>query len=126
MTGSIKPPSNHPPLPATGPSEAGAGKAAGATTEFRQELTTTPDIPSQRVLASAISDVALAELAESVRAGRIDAGGVVKAIIDRALASPAASTLSDAARERLAAALSSHLTEDPVLAGLVADLGKSR
>lgn len=129
MTGPVKPPSSPPgssPIAPASSTPGAAGTVGASKASFREDLATTPELPTHRLLASALADVKLGEIATAVREGRIGPAQVVDAIVERATSGPVASLLTPEARGRLEEMLRDRLAEDPALATLVADLGRIR
>jgi hypothetical protein len=109
-----------------GPVGGAAGaEDAGATGEakeaFRATLDATRAVSGAEAPAAALDPAAIAG---ALRAGALEPSGAVDALVQRALASPAARALGEAGRVELERSLRAALAHDPTLSAMVADLGR--
>ncbi|GAB4211309.1 MAG: hypothetical protein OHK0013_32900 [Sandaracinaceae bacterium] len=106
---------------AAGPQDVGladdAKEAFRATLDATRAATAVAPAPQ----LGALDPVAIAA---GLRAGSLDPSGAVEALVQRALASPAARALGDAGRAELERSLRAALEHDPTLSAMVADLGR--
>ncbi len=74
--------------------------------------------------AGAPQSVGALELANAVKSGALEPSAVIDRLVEKALAAPAARSLTDQGRVELERALRSALAQDPTLLALQADLGR--
>lgn len=126
MTSPIKPPGGTPPG-APDPSRVdGAGRAEGPRETFREALDRTSSDAGPAGATAPPEVTGVRAISDDVRTGRIDAEAAVDRLVARALSTPAARSLTEAARAELEADLRRSLAEDPTLLALTKDLARGR
>jgi len=122
MSTPIKPPGGPPGAP---PPDQGPDKAGDAGEGFRDALAEASGVGESGAapdVAEAVASRAVQAIADDLAAGRLDGAGTVEALVQRALASGAAASLTPERREALEAFLRQSLADDPSLAALAEEL----
>lgn len=114
------------PIRRVGPGAAGApgdvGAAEGAGEAFRASLDAAEATRGAESPATGSLDAA--GIAAALRAGSLEPSAALDLLVERALAAPSARALAAPARADLERSLRAALTSDPMLATMVAELGR--
>jgi len=119
MASPIKPPGGKPPIDPAASTDAAKGGSADKAEAFREAMGAADTSSASGAEATS----ATADIVADLQAGRIDAQTAVDRLVARALESPMAQMLDEAARAQLEEHIRTTLIEDPNLAALTKDMG---